>query len=66
MSEQKIPKAAKKPTKQSRADANATIALKLKSYYDEIVEEGTPDHFLDMLEKLDAAERAAKSKLGDN
>ncbi|ACM39019.1 conserved hypothetical protein [Allorhizobium ampelinum S4] len=38
------------------------IAARLKTYYDELVEEGTPDHFLDLLERLDAAEQAAKSK----
>nr|WP_245269617.1 NepR family anti-sigma factor [Allorhizobium undicola] len=42
--------------------ADALISSKLRNYYDSIVEQGTPDHFLDLLEKLDAAERAAKGK----
>ncbi|MBO3758712.1 hypothetical protein J5J10_16750 [Ciceribacter sp. L1K23] len=38
------------------------ISMKLKSFYDDIVEEGTPDRLLDLLEKLDAAERAAAAR----
>ncbi|OHZ39084.1 hypothetical protein BBL07_12060 [Agrobacterium vitis] len=60
MSEKKSSKSVKAPAKQSQA--NAMIAARLKTYYDELVEEGTPDHFLDLLERLDAAEQAAKSK----
>ncbi|MCL6705851.1 hypothetical protein M8R20_02450 [Pseudomonas sp. R2.Fl] len=40
------------------------ISSKLRRLYDDVVEEGTPDRLLDLLEKLEAAERAAeKSKL---
>ncbi|MGV1832384.1 NepR family anti-sigma factor [Agrobacterium vitis] len=60
MSEKKSSKSVKAPAKQSQA--NAMIAARLKTYYDELVEEGTPDQFLDLLERLDAAEQAAKSK----
>ncbi|MFA7416087.1 MAG: NepR family anti-sigma factor [Rhizobium sp.] len=38
------------------------IAAKLRSYYDSIVDEGTPDHFLDLLERLDAAEQESMKK----
>lgn len=39
------------------------ISNKLRRLYDDVVEEGTPAHLLDLLEKLEAAERAAgKSK----
>jgi len=42
--------------------SNALIAAKLRSYYDSIVDEGTPDHFLDLLERLDAAEQESMKK----
>lgn len=35
------------------------IPKKLKEYYDSLQEEAIPDRFLDLLEKLDQAERAA-------
>lgn len=35
------------------------ISNKLRRLYDEVVEEGTPDRLLDLLEKLEAAELAA-------
>jgi hypothetical protein len=37
------------------------IPRKLKEYYDTIQEEAIPDRFLDLLERLDQAERAAMS-----
>ncbi|MCM2398293.1 hypothetical protein NBH19_19665 [Rhizobium sp. S95] len=43
-----------------RQNDNALIASKLRSYYDSIIEEGTPPHFLDLLERLDEAERSSK------
>lgn len=43
-----------------RQKDNALIASKLRSYYDSIIEEGTPPHFLDLLERLDEAERSSK------
>jgi hypothetical protein len=41
-------------------NANALIAMKLRGYYDSIIEEGTPPQFLDLLERLDKAERGEK------
>ncbi|MHA7967931.1 NepR family anti-sigma factor [Rhizobium sp. CAU 1783] len=41
-------------------NANALIAMKLRGYYDSIIEEGTPPQFLDLLERLDKAERGQK------
>jgi len=35
------------------------IPKKLKEYYDSLQEEAVPDRFLDLLERLDMAERAA-------
>ncbi|MHB0952409.1 MAG: NepR family anti-sigma factor [Allorhizobium sp.] len=42
--------------------SHALIAAKLRGYYDSIVDEGTPDHFLDLLERLDAAEQESMKK----
>ena len=42
-------------------DANGVIGRKLKSFYDVIETEPVPDALLDLLEKLDEAERKAKS-----
>lgn len=39
--------------------AYAEIPKKLKAYYDSLQDEAIPDRFLDLLEKLDRAERAA-------
>jgi len=36
------------------------IAARLRGYYDSIIEEGTPPAFLDLLERLDNAERGEK------
>lgn len=46
----------------TRELSNALIASKLRGYYDSIVEEGTPKHFLDLLERLDDAERNGTKK----
>lgn len=37
------------------------IPKKLKEYYDNLQDEAIPDRFLDLLERLDQAERAAIS-----
>ena len=47
-----------KPTEEF-SGAYAEIPKRLKEYYDSIQEEAIPDRFLDLLEKLDMAERAA-------
>ncbi|WP_246745779.1 MULTISPECIES: NepR family anti-sigma factor [unclassified Ciceribacter] len=53
----------KGPIAPGKKDAvDQMISMKLKSFYDDIVEEGTPDRLLDLLEKLDAAERAAAAR----
>ena len=40
--------------------AHAEIPKRLREYYDSLQEEAIPDRFLDLLEKLDLAEQAAK------
>lgn len=40
--------------------AYSEIPKKLKAYYDSLQDEAIPDRFLDLLEKLDRAEQAAK------
>ncbi len=45
----------------SNPDGNALIASTLRGYYESIVEEGTPDQILDLLQKLDEAERQSKA-----
>ncbi|MFT4163349.1 NepR family anti-sigma factor [Shinella sp.] len=41
-------------------DPNGPVGRKLKSFYDVIETEPVPDRLLDLLEKLDDAERRAK------
>ncbi|CAH0341941.1 NepR family anti-sigma factor [Rhizobium sp. CECT 9324] len=41
-------------------NSNALIASKLRGYYDTIIEEGTPSHLIDLLERLHEAETKAK------
>jgi hypothetical protein len=50
------------PQKFITEKATGLIEGSLKTFYDGIVEEGTPDRLLDLLEKLDAAEKAAVEK----
>lgn len=50
----------KKPSEAKRQNDNALIATKLRGYYDSIVEEGTPSHLLDLLERLHEAENKTK------
>jgi len=38
---------------------NASISRKLREFYDAVQEEGIPDRFLDLLERLDEAEKNA-------
>lgn len=45
-----------------KSDPHGEIAGKLKSLYDTVENEPVPDMFLDLLNKLDEAERKAKSK----
>lgn len=52
----------KKLSEAKRQTTNAFIASKLRGYYDSIVDEGTPSHLLELLEKLHDAEAEAKSR----
>ncbi|WP_417679795.1 NepR family anti-sigma factor [Roseibium sp.] len=45
--------------------AQETITLKLREYYDAVEDEGIPDRFLDLLEKLDEAEKKAEKDVGE-
>lgn len=42
-------------------EPNASISRKLRDYYGSLQEERIPDRFLDLLERLDEAERKAGS-----
>jgi len=42
-------------------DPNSAIAQKLKALYTQTEQESIPDRFLDLLEQLDEAERAANA-----
>lgn len=50
----------KKLSQAQRQNDNALIATKLRGYYDSIIEEGTPPHLLDLLERLHDAETSGK------
>lgn len=54
------PAKTEKPTQAQRQNDNALIGTKLRGYYDSIVEEGTPSHLLDLLERLQDAETKGK------
>ena len=43
----------------------AVISRKLRELYDAVQDEGIPDKFLDLLEKLDEAESRAKMKASE-
>lgn len=43
------------------ATSRAVISRKLRELYDAVQDEGIPDKFLDLLEKLDEAESKAKA-----
>ena len=52
----------KHPTPQRHSpshEAHARISQKLKALYDSVQDEAIPDRFLDLLERLDAADKAA-------
>lgn len=40
---------------------NASISRKLREFYDAVQEEGIPDRFLELLERLEEAEKNANS-----
>jgi len=47
-------------TSRGAADPNSLISRKLRDFYDNVREERIPDRFIDLLEKLDKAEKASK------
>lgn len=63
MADKKIENKSKSNAVDSRSDiSNAFISSKLRTYYDNIVEEGTPDHLIDLLQRLDEAEKKLASQ----
>jgi Anti-sigma factor NepR len=65
--EKHMPKCPDTPSSSAESDAaeplvdnHAQIAFKLKALYSQIEQEPIPDIFLDLLERLDSAEKAAK------
>jgi Anti-sigma factor NepR len=46
------------------AGVDSAISSKLRSFYNGIAEESIPERFIELLEKLDAAERAAQATDG--
>ena len=46
------------------SDPNEAISRQLKSLYSSLEQEQIPDRFLDLLEQLDEAEKAASGKSG--
>ena len=42
-------------------DPNSLVSRVLRELYDSVQNEAIPDHFLDLLEKLDMAESSAKA-----
>ena len=47
------------------SEANRVISHQLKAMYREIEEEGIPDQFLDLLEKLDEAEKSQSDEVDE-
>lgn len=45
-----------------RENENALIGSKLRGYYESIVDEGTPPHLLELLERLHEAETGANKR----
>ncbi|WP_246659296.1 NepR family anti-sigma factor [Rhizobium sp. FY34] len=43
---------------------NSSISRKLREFYDAVQEEGIPDRFMDLLERLEEAEKKANSVNG--
>jgi len=42
-------------------DPNTQISMKLRELYNSVQDEGIPDRFLDLLERLDEAEKNARA-----
>jgi hypothetical protein len=60
MSERKPSNAHWGKPRSDREILTEAITKKLKSYYDDIAERDIPDHFRDLLDKLDASEAVRK------
>jgi molecular chaperone GrpE (heat shock protein) len=50
------------PEKQRLKDTGEAISRRLREYYDALKDEAIPDQFLDLLERLDEADRAQSSR----
>jgi hypothetical protein len=69
----KLPENGLKPKSSPREDemernANGTldvISTQLRGFYDSVMDEGTPDHILNLLERLEEAERKAAKSTGE-
>lgn len=49
-------------TKDGKYPAQAEISRRLKMFYDSVQDEQIPDKFLDLLEKLDQAEKTSQER----
>ena len=50
----------------TKSDPNKIISMKLRALYNSVEQEGIPDRFLTLLEKLDEAERSQSNPGDDN
>ena len=64
MTETKLTRKGPKSARHLSDSANGQIATRLRQFYDSVRDEEIPDRFLDLLEKLDAAEQATKPATG--
>lgn len=54
-----------KPSSAGGEPAVDAVSRRLREYYDAVKEEAIPDHLLDLLEKLDEADRNQRTSSGD-
>ena len=52
------------PARGGKAAVEDAISRRLRDFYDSVAEEPIPDRFIDLLEKLDEAERQSKTDRG--
>ncbi|MCC0038252.1 MAG: hypothetical protein H6893_04525 [Brucellaceae bacterium] len=52
------------PARGGKAAVEDAISRRLRDFYDSVADEPIPDRFLDLLEKLDQAEKVARSDGG--
>ena len=55
----------KEPSPAGGAPAMDAVSRRLREYYDAVKEEAIPDRLLDLLEKLDEADRNQRTGAGD-